>query len=83
MVTIKNNGLVPLLVSNAAPTGPNATEFRTNTSAALGTIAPGKSTTITVYFKPTSTGPKSATLRIISSDANQPQIDIPLFAVGT
>jgi FtsP/CotA-like multicopper oxidase with cupredoxin domain len=83
MVTIKNNGLVPLLVSNAAPTGPNAAEFRTNTSAALGTIAPGKSTTITVYFKPTSTGPKSATLHIISSDANQPTIDIPLFAVGT
>jgi FtsP/CotA-like multicopper oxidase with cupredoxin domain len=83
MVTIKNNGLIPLLVSNAAPAGPNAAEFGTNTSAALGTIAPGRSTTITVYFRPTSTGPKSATLHIISSDANQPTIDIPLFAVGT
>ena len=83
MVTIKNNGLIPLMVSNAAPTGPNASEFRTNTNANLGTIDPGKSTTITVYFRPTSTGPKHATLRIISSDANQPQIDIPLFAVGT
>jgi FtsP/CotA-like multicopper oxidase with cupredoxin domain len=83
MVTVKNNGLKPLLVSNAAPAGPNAAEFRTNTNAALGTIEPGKSATITVYFKPTSTGSKSATLHIISSDANQPTIDIPLFAVGT
>jgi FtsP/CotA-like multicopper oxidase with cupredoxin domain len=82
MVTIKNNGLIPLLVSNAAPAGTNAAEFSTNTSANLGTIAPGKSTTVTVYFTPTSTGPKSATLHIISSDANQPIIDIPLLAVG-
>jgi FtsP/CotA-like multicopper oxidase with cupredoxin domain len=83
MVTIKNNGLMPLIVTNAAPTGPNAAEFQTNTSAALGTIAPGQSTTITVYFTPTSAGPKSATLQIISSDANQPTIDIPLVAVGS
>jgi FtsP/CotA-like multicopper oxidase with cupredoxin domain len=83
MVTIKNNGLIPLMVTNAAPAGANAAEFRTNTSAALGTIAPGQSTTITVYFTPATTGPKSATLHIISSDANQPAIDIPLFAVGS
>jgi FtsP/CotA-like multicopper oxidase with cupredoxin domain len=83
MVTIKNNGLIPLIVTNAAPTGPNAAEFQTNTSAALGTIAPGQSTTITVYFTPTSAGPKSATLLINSSDANQPTINIPLFAVGS
>jgi FtsP/CotA-like multicopper oxidase with cupredoxin domain len=83
MVTIKNNGLIPLMVTNAAPSGPNAAEFQTNTSAALGTIAPGQSTTITVYFKPTSAGPKSATLHIVTSDANQPTIDIPLYAVGS
>jgi len=83
MVTIKNNGLIPLIVTNAAPAGPNAAEFQTNTNAALGTIAPGQSTTITVYFKPTSSGPKSATLRVISNDANQPTMDIPLFAVGS
>jgi len=37
---------------------------------------------ITVYFMPMTKGPKSATLHIASSDANQPTIDIPLNAVG-
>ncbi len=89
LVTIKNDGLQPLLVSNAAPACPaakpactDAAEFSTNTSAALGTIAPGMSATITVYFMPMTQGAKSATLHIASSDANQPIIDIPLIAVG-
>jgi FtsP/CotA-like multicopper oxidase with cupredoxin domain len=82
IVTIKNNGMQTLLVTNAAPVGPNAAEFQTNTSAALGAIAPGKSASITVYFTPTTKGAKSATLHIITSDANQPAIDIPLYAVG-
>ncbi|HYS43046.1 MAG TPA: choice-of-anchor D domain-containing protein, partial [Geobacteraceae bacterium] len=70
IVIIKNNGLQPLLVSNAAPSGPNAAEFQTNTSAALGTVLPGKSASIAVYFTPTEKGPKSATLHITSSDPN-------------
>ena len=82
IVTIKNNGMQTLLVSNAAPAGPDAAEFQTNTSAALGAIAPGKSASITVYFMPMTKGAKSATLHIVSNDANQPAIDIPLFAVG-
>ena len=82
IVTVKNNGLQNLLVSNAAPQGPNAAEFKTNTSAALGTIAPGQSASITVYFTPTAEGAKSATLHIVSSDKNQPTIDIPIFAAG-
>ena len=82
IVTIKNNGLQTLMVSNAAPTGPNAKEFQTNTNAALGPIPPGKSASITVYFLPTEKGAKSATLHIISNDPNQGAIDIPLYAVG-
>ena len=82
IVTIKNNGLQTLLVTNAAPAGLNAAEFQTNTSAALGAIAPGKSAVITVYFTPKTTGSKTATLHIVTNDTNQPTIDIPLYAVG-
>ncbi|HEY6872687.1 MAG TPA: choice-of-anchor D domain-containing protein [Geobacteraceae bacterium] len=86
-VTIKNNGLSALLAVNAAPACPpaapactDAAEFQTNTI--LSTIDPGKSAAITVYFMPTTKGPKNAVLHIASSDPNQPTIDIPLYAVG-
>jgi alpha-tubulin suppressor-like RCC1 family protein len=46
------------------------------------TVAPGTACTATVTFKPTSTGAKSAALRISSNDPLAPTTDIPLSGIG-
>lgn len=81
-VIVKNNGNQALLVSNAAPAGVNAAEFRTDTAAALGSIAPGQSAVITLYFTPKTAGAKSASLHLVTSDPTQATIDIPIAATG-
>jgi hypothetical protein len=46
------------------------------------TIKPGKFSTIKLKFKPTSTGSKASTLRVVSNDPDEPTIDIPLTGTG-
>ena len=45
-------------------------------------LAPGDTTTFTVTFKPTSKGPKTGAIRILSNDADEDPYDIPLKGRG-
>jgi sugar lactone lactonase YvrE len=64
-VTLTNNGNVPTLVTAITITGANAGDFATtNTCGAAGGILPTMNCTISVTFKPTATGARTATLNI-------------------
>jgi hypothetical protein len=52
------------------------------TNGGSKTIKPGKALTLRVAFKPTSSGSKSANLRITSNDPDTPTIDILLSGTG-
>ena len=79
---VKNIGTANLSISNSAVTGTNASMFTITSGSGSKTIKPGKRLAIKVAFKPTSTGSKSATLRITSNDPDIPTLDIPLSGTG-
>lgn len=71
-VTIKNTGNVAITLPGSpnivALTGTDASQF-TVTQPAISTLAAGASAVFTLNFKPTTTGAKTAIIRIQSSDA--------------
>jgi len=79
---VKNNGKASLSITSSTITGTDASMFKITSGGGSKTIKPGKSLTIKVAFKPTSTGPKSAILEIISNDPVAPTIDVPLSGTG-
>ena len=78
---VKNNGTADLLISTSI-TGADVSMFTITSGGGSKTIKPNKTLTIKVVFKPTSTGPKSSTLRITSNDPDTPTIDILLTGTG-
>lgn len=81
VVAIKNDGLMPLIFTSATITGPSRAEFRPPILG-LTTIPPGTSSSLTVLFRPTTEGPKSAALTLISNDPNLGTVTIPIFGNG-
>ena len=77
----KNNGTVNLSI-NSGITNKDASMFRITMNGGSKAIKPGKTLTIRVVFKPTSTGTKNSALRIISNDPDTATIDIPLIGTG-
>jgi hypothetical protein len=74
-VTVTNTGDANLVVSGVAFGGANPTQFvlGTNTCAPLPvTLAPAATCTISVAFRPTTTGPKTATLVLTHNAAGSP-----------
>ncbi|WP_166654369.1 choice-of-anchor D domain-containing protein [Tahibacter aquaticus] len=67
---IKNSGAASLHGVSASLGGPDATAFQivSNPSA---TVAPGNATVFTMAFVPTAAGVKTATLTIVSNDADE------------
>ena len=78
---LTNSGKSNLTVISTTITGTDASMF-TISGGGGKTIKPGKSLTIKVVFKPTSTGSKSANLVITSNDPVNPSINIPLSGTG-
>ena len=78
---ITNRGKANLTISSTSIKGTDASMFAISGGGSK-TIKPGKSLTIKVAFKPTSTGPKSATLEITSNDPVTPTVDISLSGAG-
>jgi hypothetical protein len=78
---VTNTGKANLSITSAI-TGTDASLFTIKGAAGNKTIKPGKSITIKVAFKPTSTGSKSANLEITSNDPNALTTDIPLTGTG-
>jgi len=60
---LRNTGNAPLVVGAPAITGAAASDFSV-TTAPCGTIAPGGLCTVTVQFKPTAIGSRTATLTL-------------------
>jgi VCBS repeat protein/centrosomal CEP192-like protein/FG-GAP repeat protein len=72
MVTLSNTGTATLTIPGIAITGANAGDFaQTNTCGA--SVAAGANCSISVTFKPTATGNRSASVTITDNAAGSPQ----------
>ena len=81
VVTLTNSGNAALSVTGVTITGTNSAEFaQTNTCGA--SVASGANCTISVTFRPTSTGAKTASVSIADNAAGSPQL-IALTGTGT
>ncbi len=81
IVTVKNTGTASLTVSGIAITGADPGDFAKTTTCGAS-LAAGATCTISVTFKPTATGARSATLGITDNASGSPQ-GVALSGVGT
>jgi len=81
-LTIQNTGPGDLNVSDVTINGPNAAMFQVTNWTGPLTIAPGGSSTLSVVFRPTTRGNKTATLRISSNDPDTPVLSVPMTGSG-
>lgn len=81
-VVVKNNGNATLNVSGTSLTGNNAADYSISSGGGVFTLAPNATRTVTVTFKPLSTGVKSAALRIASNDPDTGTLDVALSGTG-
>ena len=85
VLTVQNLGLQPLILSDVLNfTGTDAAMFKVTSTDWTGLIpiAPGGTAHITVVFKPTSLGPKTATLNIPTNDTITPLKTVPVTGNG-
>lgn len=75
--TVSNPGTAALNTINATITGTHASQFSVKTAPATS-LTPSGSTPLIITFNPTSTGAKTATLRITSSDPETPTFTVTL-----
>jgi hypothetical protein len=81
VVTLRNTGTGAMTISSTTFTGTNAGDFsRTTTCGA--TLAAGGSCTISVTFRPTAAGARTATLSIADNAAGNPHT-VPLSGTAT
>jgi hypothetical protein len=73
-LTLTNTGTVAVTGITTSLSGPNATDFAVTVPCAQTTLTPGQSCVMTVSFTPSSTGSRSVTLAVNSSDPNGPQL---------
>ncbi|MGB3778903.1 MAG: S8 family serine peptidase [Tunicatimonas sp.] len=74
-LTLRNGGTGTLRISRLEASGPG---FTVDTSSL--TLAPGARHAVTISFSPTALGTVTGTLTLLSNDAQQPRLDIPLSA---
>ncbi len=79
---VRNTGKAPLENLFITAGGKNAGDFLVLTPK-IATIPAGGKITFRVIFKPKGTGARSATLRIMSNDADESPFDIKLVGQGT
>ncbi len=81
--TINNTGAAALKVSGINITGANASEFTLVSAPTFPlTIASTASQTITVQFKPTAVGLRSAKINIVSNDFDESAFNYSVLGVG-
>ena len=81
--TIKNSGDTALHIHSVSVVGGNADDFSVTTAATLGEIsASNGSTTFSVAFIPSASGLRTATLRVLSDDADEGNFDIEISGTG-
>ena len=80
---IKNTGNAPLHLASVSLQGGDAGDFTVNSAAWPATLPETTGeTTVTVIFTPHGSGVKSAILRVVSDDAEEPVYNIPLSGNG-
>src|SRR5207247_4850984 len=80
-VTLKNTGTASLTITSIAITGTNAGDFA-QTHSCGSSLTAGASCTISVTFKPTASGTRSAALSVSDNAAGSPQ-KVNLSGIGT
>jgi hypothetical protein len=83
VLTVSNTGAsnATALSFTASVTGANSGDFTVSPSS--GSVAPGAAPVpMTVTFKPTATGARSATLLLTTNDPAKPSINVPLCGTG-
>ena len=76
------HGSTSLTLTNINITGTNASDFNRTTTCSLSTpLAAGASCTITVSFKPSATGSRSAAINVFDNGGGSPQV-VPLSGTG-
>ena len=81
--TIKNTGAAALAISGVSVAGADAADFTVSTTGMLSSVpATTGETTFTVTFAPSETGPRTATLRVLSDDPDDATTDIVLTGNG-
>jgi hypothetical protein len=80
-VTLTNLATTSLTITAIAITGTNAANFA-QTHTCVSTLAAGASCTISIKFKPTASGTRTAALSITDNAAGSPQ-KVPLSGIGT
>jgi len=79
---VKNTGKGDLIILYSRIKGPDGSMFTITSGRGGKVLTPGKTMTIKVTFKPSSTGLKSATLEITSNDRVAPIVNVPLSGTG-
>jgi uncharacterized repeat protein (TIGR01451 family) len=79
LVGVRNLGNVGSLnITNIRLAGLHANQFRLSGPTNASSLPPGGNFTVSVAFDPDTAGPKSAFLRILSSDTDEGVLDVPL-----
>ena len=81
-ITLTNSGTAPLTNLSLTKGGANFAEF-TASILTQTTLAPGASTSFTVSFKPSQSGPHGASLAIASNDADESPFTLALAGTCT
>ncbi len=80
--TVRNNGTITLDVISANITGSDNDQFAIENGGGSFSLEFGETHDIEVSFNPTSTGEKSAVLRIASNDPDENPFDVSLSGTG-
>jgi hypothetical protein len=82
-ITVTNTGTASLFISGMRQAGLNPVDFAEIDDQCVGmVIASGAACTLTVIFKPTATGARTATISVTDTAASSPQV-IMLTGTGT
>jgi subtilase family serine protease len=81
-VTLTNVGTTALTISSIAVTGAEAADFPETATTCGSSLAAAASCTVSLTFKPSTTGARSATLKVTDNASGSPQ-QVPLSGTGT
>jgi hypothetical protein len=81
-VTLTNIGTTTLTISSIAVTGAEAADFPETATTCASSLAAAASCTVSLTFKPSTTGARSANLTVTDNAAGSPQ-QVPLSGIGT
>lgn len=78
---VKNTGTATLNISSTSLMGTDSLEYAISNGGAFS-LAPGSTRNITIHFSPHSAGDTNALMRIVSDDADENPLDVPLSGTG-